>query len=707
MEKIKVAAVMTCFNRREKTEACLEALFRAAQAISDKVSLHIIVTDDGSRDGTSEMIQERFPAVDVLRGDGSLFWNGGMRLAFGKALAQGHDFYLWVNDDTTLFTDCLSNLLATHESLHAQTGRSGLVVGSTRDASGKVTYGGLYRPNTRKPLKFKLIQPQSEPQPCESSNGNCVLISAEAAAVLGNLEASYVHGMGDMDYGLRASKAGIPIWVMPGFVGTCDHDHPVGNSYLDTTLPLSVRWKKALSPKELNPKAWGTFCRRHAGIFWPLYWVWPYAKVVLTSAMHWGGKHRASACLALIAAAVLSAMPDPVTAADSVGPTLKPLPANFFGMHIHRADTTTRWPFVRFGTWRLWDAGVTWNNIETSRGQYRFEKLDLLVSKAIEQGVEPVFVLGMTPQWASSRPYEQCPYGMGCSAEPSNMADWENFIRTLATRYKGRIRYYELWNEPKFSEFETATGAFYSGKLSNLVEMGRVAARVLKEVSPSNRLITPGFTGEGDRLERFLEAGGKEYCDVIAFHFYARNPERMLVKIRTVQRIMSRQGVADRELWNTEQGYEVVGPEGMPGTMGFEVPDMETQAAYIPRSLALAGAAGVSRFYFYSWERLLTENETVPTVGAHAYGVAVRWLKDTSIDSCRTEDDAVWVCSLRRKGRNAWMVWNAGTASAWTIPIDWNIHAYESADGQAGGLEQASIAIGQTPILLKQEALLW
>lgn len=280
---LQIAAVMTCFNRKDKTADCLEALIDAASRMGEKVALHIIVTDDGSRDGTAEMIKNRFPQVEVLHGDGNLYWNGGMRFAYGRALEDGYDFYLWVNDDTTLFPDCLENLLATHDAMLLSTGKNGLIVGSTCDDEGNVTYGGLYQLDPKRPLKFGLVQPSSIPKPCESNNGNCLLISAEAAQQLGNLEASYAHGMGDMDYGLRATKAGIPLWVMPGFVGKCGNDHPLEGSYLDISLPFLVRWKKALSVKELNPRAWATFCRRHAGLLWPLHWAWPYAKIVLTS----------------------------------------------------------------------------------------------------------------------------------------------------------------------------------------------------------------------------------------------------------------------------------------------------------------------------------------------------------------------------------------------------------------------------------------
>lgn len=283
MTTLNVAVVLTCFNRKEKTATCLTALQDAAERMGNSVQLHIIVTDDGSTDGTGEMLRSSFPNVEVLSGNGKLFWNGGMRLAFGRALEQTHDFYLWVNDDTILLPDFLERILDTHKNLVATFGSGGLVVGSTCNDAGKVSYGGLRRLSANKLLKFQLVEPSEISQPCDTNNGNCLLISAHAAQVLGNLDIAFVHGMGDLDYGLRATELGIPIWVMPGFVGSCNHDHAVEGSYLDCSLPLAVRWKKALSPKELNPHSWSVFCRRHAGFWWPLYWIWPYAKIVLTS----------------------------------------------------------------------------------------------------------------------------------------------------------------------------------------------------------------------------------------------------------------------------------------------------------------------------------------------------------------------------------------------------------------------------------------
>lgn len=280
---VSVAAVLTCFNRREKTAACLRALMEQATQMGERCRLRCVVTDDGSKDGTSDMLAADFPEVTVLHGNGSLYWAGGMREAFGHALAEGHDFYLWINDDVVLYPHCLQALLDTHDQQLAATGRSGLVVGSMRNAQGQFTYGGMVRHSSLWGHRYPKVPPTEVARPCDTMNGNCVLIPQAAASVLGNMDPAFRHGIGDMDYGLRATQAGIPVWVMPGFAGECAHDHRVEGSYLDHTLPLAKRWRIITGPKCLAPQAWWTYCRRHAGWLWPLHWAWPYAKVVLTS----------------------------------------------------------------------------------------------------------------------------------------------------------------------------------------------------------------------------------------------------------------------------------------------------------------------------------------------------------------------------------------------------------------------------------------
>ena len=273
-----IAVLMTCHNRREKTLACLDALFSSSPVLNTAVE--VFVVDDGSTDGTSSAIKAAYPSVHVIAGDGNLYWNGGMRVAFAAAMVKGFDFYLWLNDDTIVYANALPSLLALANVEQQRQNKPAVIVGTTQDAPGGTpTYGGLRRKSVWRPLTHTLVFAQTAPASCETMNGNCVLIPNEAAKRLGNLEASFVHSMGDIDYGLRASNAGFPLMVLPGYVGLCSHN-PISNTFMDARLSLSQRWSKITGEKGLPMKQRYILVRRHGGWVWPFVYVWPYIKVI-------------------------------------------------------------------------------------------------------------------------------------------------------------------------------------------------------------------------------------------------------------------------------------------------------------------------------------------------------------------------------------------------------------------------------------------
>jgi GT2 family glycosyltransferase len=275
----KIAILITCHNRRLKTLACLGSFLQADAA--SKFDSEIWLVDDGSTDGTDLAVQALYPQVIIIKGDGNLFWNGGMHLAFEAALKKGYDYYMWLNDDTLLYPSSLQRLIEVSTQLKLDQGRGVIIVGATQDEfTGEISYGGVVRPSKWKPTSFKLMPSRAEAVRCDTMNGNCVLIPNEIAQKLGGMEPAFAHAMGDLDYGLRAGYAGFEVWVMPGFVGTCSNN-PATGSFNDAALPVSVRLRKMLQPKGLPLRSWRVFTQRHAGVFWPVYWLWPYINLIV------------------------------------------------------------------------------------------------------------------------------------------------------------------------------------------------------------------------------------------------------------------------------------------------------------------------------------------------------------------------------------------------------------------------------------------
>jgi GT2 family glycosyltransferase len=269
---VRIAAVMTVYNRVDLTLACLRSL-RRQDALG--ATLDIYVVDDASTDGTADRVCDEHPDVVLLRGNGDLFWNGGMRLAFGAALRGDYDHYLWMNDDTRLDDGALRRLLETERTLRERGEPPAIVVGSTRHPeTGLLSYGGVRRTSSRRPLSFMLVAPGEDPEPAETMNGNIALVPREVARRVGNIDPAYRQKMGDFDYGLRARKQGCAVWVAPGTIGECA-THPGRRT---DEQPLLDELRRLWSVKELPPRPWATFVRRWAGPLWPAYWLSPYVR---------------------------------------------------------------------------------------------------------------------------------------------------------------------------------------------------------------------------------------------------------------------------------------------------------------------------------------------------------------------------------------------------------------------------------------------
>lgn len=102
--------IIPVHNRRATSLACLRRL----RECGDLERCGVIVVNDGSTDGTGEAIRAEFPEVEILHGDGNLWWTGAIALGSAHAFAQGGEIVFWLNDDCLPCAgalDCLTNFL--------------------------------------------------------------------------------------------------------------------------------------------------------------------------------------------------------------------------------------------------------------------------------------------------------------------------------------------------------------------------------------------------------------------------------------------------------------------------------------------------------------------------------------------------------------------------------------------------------------------
>ena len=189
----RIAIIITCFNRKTQTLACLEKLFQ----INNEIEVFLV--DDGSIDGTSEAVSYKYPGVILISGDGNLFWNRGMHLAWQEASKRIYDYYLWLNDDVILLKNVFEELFYCSEINN----NTAIISGIIQSNDGEIIYGGTHNK--------KLIEPNGLLNPIENLNGNIVLVPKFVFDKIGNLDPYFHHDLGDVEYGWRAIKNDIKV----------------------------------------------------------------------------------------------------------------------------------------------------------------------------------------------------------------------------------------------------------------------------------------------------------------------------------------------------------------------------------------------------------------------------------------------------------------------------------------------------------------
>jgi GT2 family glycosyltransferase len=261
---IKIAILMACHNRVEVTKRCLQSLDNAQLKTQD-IEISLFAVDDGSTDGTSEVLLNWSSTKILIEGTGNWYWARSMSIAESK-VPDDYDGYLWLNDDVELFQNSLKIL---HHAILEDENR--ILIGQVASPfDGTITYGGVRQVGWKRNF-LQLIDTPVNIDLVKTFNGNFVYIPMSIAKKLGKIDGKFLHGYADFDYGLRASKMGIPLFVLREVVGECAPNNSKAK-YTETLHQL------LFEKKGMPLKSQIRFFTRHGGPEWLIYVIYPFYK---------------------------------------------------------------------------------------------------------------------------------------------------------------------------------------------------------------------------------------------------------------------------------------------------------------------------------------------------------------------------------------------------------------------------------------------
>jgi GT2 family glycosyltransferase len=260
-----ICVIVTTFNRREITHRFLISI--EEQLGKCNFPNTIILVDDSSNDGTPEMVSKEFPDIILLKGTGHLYWAGGVRLAInylGDSLNKFRGILL-INDDVVLADESIASITKIAEEY------GGLIGGTVVTHSGEIestggTLGRLCKPKQRLRIANGLVQN------CDLLSGHVLYIPMKVYKSLGGFDVNLPYRFIDLEFSLRAKRAGIPVLLAPKIVAFTDEVH----NYFKETSSMRGSFSELIQGILLHPKGphWRESVYYLKKVSPRLWWLW-------------------------------------------------------------------------------------------------------------------------------------------------------------------------------------------------------------------------------------------------------------------------------------------------------------------------------------------------------------------------------------------------------------------------------------------------
>lgn len=233
----RVSIVVLNWNSYEVTRDCLASL-RAL----DYSNCELVLVDNGSSDGSGERLANEFSEARLIRNEENLGFTGGNNVAIRDVLLRGANYLLLLNNDTIVAANFLRELV------HVAEGKREIGLLNPKilyyEPSDRIWYaGGVYRRGWSFAKHLGVGQREngkySEVREVSFATGCALLIRAEAFVKVGLLDNSFFFGFEDLDWCVRARKAGykavyVPsavVWHRDGYVTKKNLGKPVKDFY--------------------------------------------------------------------------------------------------------------------------------------------------------------------------------------------------------------------------------------------------------------------------------------------------------------------------------------------------------------------------------------------------------------------------------------------------------------------------------------------